>query len=127
MRATRGRSGRAWPPRSRRGGRAAAPPGLPDLAGFGRRPMTLTPQQVHDDTLYQLGAMAAFARAAGVPLHHVKPHGALNTATAELSDAHAEALVRAVRSYDDALPLIAIAGSRLLRAGERLSHPVVAE
>src|SRR3954451_5161494 len=123
MRATRGRSGRAWPPRSRRGGRAAAPPGLPDLAGFGRRPMTLTPQQVHDDTLYQLGAMAAFARAAGVPLHHVKPHGALNTAVAEASDAHAEAIAAAVREFDAQLPVIAIAGSRLQAACERLGQP----
>lgn len=104
-----------------------AHPGLPDLPGFGRRPMVLTPQQVRDDTLYQVGALAAFARAAGVPLHHVKPHGAMNTHTAELSDAHAEAIVDGVRAFDPALPLIAIAGSGLERACVRLGHPVVAE
>jgi UPF0271 protein len=104
-----------------------AHPGLPDLPGFGRRPMVLTPQQVRDDTLYQVGALAAFARAAGVPLHHVKPHGALNTHTAELSDAHAEAIVHGVRAFDDTLPIIAIAGSGLERACARLGHPVVAE
>jgi UPF0271 protein len=104
-----------------------AHPGLPDLPGFGRRPMVLTPQQVQDDTLYQVGALAAFARAAGVPLHHVKPHGALNTHTAELSDAHAQAIVHGVRAFDAALPIIAIAGSGLERACARLRHPVVAE
>jgi UPF0271 protein len=104
-----------------------AHPGLPDLVGFGRRAMALTPRQVEDDTLYQVGAMAAFVRAAGVKLHHVKPHGALNTHTAELSDAHAEAIVHAVRSFDAALPIIAISGSGLQRACERLGHPVVAE
>jgi UPF0271 protein len=104
-----------------------AHPGLPDLPGFGRRLMALTPQQVQDDTLYQVGALAAFARATGLALHHVKPHGALNTHTAELSDAHAEALVQAVRAFDAALPVIAIAGSGLERACARLGHPVVAE
>jgi UPF0271 protein len=104
-----------------------AHPGLPDLVGFGRRPLTMTPQQVLDDTLYQLGAMYAFVRAAGVELHHVKPHGALNTAVAESSDEHAEAIVEAVRSFDRSLPVVAIASSRLQRAAERLGQPVVAE
>ena len=93
-----------------------AHPGLPDLVGFGRRPLTQTPQQVRDDTLYQLGAMYAFVRAAGATLHHLKPHGALNTAVAESSDEHADAIVTAVREFDPDLPIIAIAGSRLHRA-----------
>jgi UPF0271 protein len=104
-----------------------AHPGLPDLVGFGRRPLTMTPQQVHDDTLYQVGAMYAFTRAASIPLHHMKPHGALNTAVAEASDEHAEAIVNATRAFDPELPIIAIAGSRLHRAAERLGQPVVAE
>ena len=77
-----------------------AHPGLPDLVGFGRRPLTQTPQEVRDDTLYQLGAMYAFVRAAGTTLHHLKPHGALNTAVAESSDEHADAIVTAVREFD---------------------------
>ena len=93
-----------------------AHPGLPDLVGFGRRPLAQTPQQVRDDTLYQLGAMYAFVRAAGATLHHLKPHGALNTAVAESSDEHADAIVTAVREFDPDLPIIAIAGSRLFRA-----------
>jgi UPF0271 protein len=104
-----------------------AHPGLPDLVGFGRRPLVMTPQQTGDDTLYQVGAMYGFVRAAGVELHHVKPHGALNTAVAESSDEHAEAIVEAVHSFDKELPVVAIAGSRLQRAAERLGHPVVAE
>ena len=104
-----------------------AHPGLADLPGFGRRALALTPQETHDDTLYQVGALYAFVRAAGATLHHVKPHGALNTAVAEGSDAHADAIVEAVRSFASDLPVIAIAGSRLQRACERLGQPVVAE
>src|SRR5436853_423345 len=54
-----------------------AHPGLPDLVGFGRRAMQVTPQEVYDLVLYQLGALAAFARAEGAALSHLKPHGAL--------------------------------------------------
>jgi UPF0271 protein len=104
-----------------------AHPGLPDLSGFGRRPMALSPDEIYADTLYQLGAMAAFVKAADAPLHHMKPHGALNTAVADASDANAEAIVQATRDFDPALPVIAIAGSRLHRAAERLGQPVVAE
>jgi 5-oxoprolinase (ATP-hydrolysing) subunit A len=104
-----------------------AHPGLPDLVGFGRRPLTMTPEQVYADTLYQVGAMYAFVRAANAQLHHMKPHGALNTAVAETSDAHAEAIVQATRDFDPQLPVIAIAGSNLHRACDRLRQPVVAE
>ena len=54
-----------------------AHPGYPDLQGFGRRQMALTAEEVYGIILYQLGALAAFAQAAGVPLVHIKPHGAL--------------------------------------------------
>ncbi len=88
----------------------------------------MTPQQVRDDTLYQVGAMYAFVRAAGATLHHVKPHGALNTAVAETSDEHAEALVEATQVVRRGrCRVIAIAGSRLHRAAQRLGQPVVAE
>jgi UPF0271 protein len=104
-----------------------AHPGLPDLVGFGRRPIAHSPQETRDDTLYQVGAMYAFVRAAGATLHHVKPHGALNTSVAESSDEHAEAIVDAVREFDPQLPVIAIAGSRLHRVAERRGQPVIAE
>jgi UPF0271 protein len=104
-----------------------AHPGLPDLAGFGRRAMTMTPDEVYADTLYQIGAFHAFVKVANATLHHMKPHGALNTGVAEASDAHAEAIVVATRDFDPALPIIAIAGSRLHHAAQRLGQPVVAE
>jgi UPF0271 protein len=104
-----------------------AHPGLPDLVGFGRRAMTMTPDQVYADTLYQIGAMYAFVKAAKAQLHHMKPHGALNTAVAEAGDANAEAIVQATRDFDPDLPIIAIAGSKLHQAAERLGQPVVAE
>src|SRR4029079_19428753 len=87
----------------------------------------LTPDDIYADTLYQVGAMYAFVRAASAELHHMKHHGALNTAVAETSDAHAEAIVEATRAFDPALPIIAIAGSKLHRAAQRLGQPVVAE
>ncbi|WP_028067574.1 LamB/YcsF family protein [Solirubrobacter soli] len=104
-----------------------AHPGLPDLAGFGRRAMTMSPDEVYADTLYQIGAFYGFVKAAEATLHHMKPHGALNTAVANASDANAEALVQATRDFDPQLPIIAIAGSRLHQAAQRLGQPVVAE
>lgn len=104
-----------------------AHPSLPDRVGFGRRHMQVTPDDVYADVLYQVGAVAAFLRAAGAPLHHMKPHGALNTSVSEASDAHAEAIVAAVRDYDPELPVIAMAGSRLEAACARLGQRGVAE
>src|SRR3989454_3261898 len=52
-------------------------PGLPDLMGFGRRVMDVTPQEVKDYLCYQTGALREFVRAAGSDLQHLKPHGIL--------------------------------------------------
>ncbi len=60
-----------------RGVSVGAHPGLPDLQGFGRREMKLTPEEIYDNTVYQVGALQAFCQAAGLRLHHVKPHGSL--------------------------------------------------
>jgi UPF0271 protein len=54
-----------------------AHPGLPDLAGFGRRKMDITPDDAYAMVVYQVGALTAFLAARGMTLHHVKPHGAL--------------------------------------------------
>lgn len=59
------------------GAAVGAHPGFPDLQGFGRRQMKLTPAEAKACVQYQIGALKAFCDAAGVPLHHVKPHGAL--------------------------------------------------
>jgi UPF0271 protein len=54
-----------------------AHPAFPDLQGFGRREMKLSPQEIKDILTYQVGALKAFVEAAGMKLHHVKPHGSL--------------------------------------------------
>jgi len=71
-----------------------AHPSLPDIQGFGRRVMKISPQDMYDLVVYQAGAVEAFARAAGAKLHHIKCHGALyNMAAGDeaLSDAMARA------------------------------------
>lgn len=91
---------------------------LPDLQGFGRREMRIMPAEAHAMTLYQVGALAAFARAAGTFLRHVKPHGALYNMAAR--DARlADAIAAAIRDFDPLLVLVGLAGSELPRAGER--------
>ena len=54
-----------------------AHPGYPDLQGFGRRDIAMSPDEAYDYTLYQIGALQAFCHAAGARMHHVKPHGQL--------------------------------------------------
>jgi UPF0271 protein len=54
-----------------------AHPGLPDLLGFGRRPMTITPEDAYAYVLYQAGALQGILRSVGGSLHHIKPHGAM--------------------------------------------------
>jgi UPF0271 protein len=94
-----------------------AHPGFPDLAGFGRREMKISSQEAYDLVLYQVGALAAFASAAGTALRHVKPHGALyNMACADA--ALAEPIARAVRDLDARLILFGLPGSQLQRAAE---------
>ena len=103
-----------------------AHPSYPDRAGFGRRFLDATPDEVYDDVLYQIGALAAFCRAAGVALAHVKPHGALyNHAAVDVPTA--EAIVAAVRAYDPSLAVFAPPGSALLRAARDAGLPALAE
>ena len=59
------------------GVKVGAHPSLPDMQGFGRRAMTMTPSEVEDLVIYQVGALKAFLQAEGIALNHVKPHGAL--------------------------------------------------
>lgn len=107
-----------------------AHPGFPDLVGFGRRAIDVTPQEAYDLVVYQVGALGAFAAAAGVRMQHVKPHGALyNMAVkdAALSDA----IAHAVRDVDARLVLFGLAGSIMILAGERAglrtAHEVFAD
>jgi UPF0271 protein len=103
-----------------------AHPGLPDLAGFGRREMHVSPQEVEDMVVYQLGALAAIAWSEGVRLRHVKAHGALYNMAAR-DRPLADALARAVRAFDPSLMLFGLAGSEILRAGAAAGLRVAAE
>jgi UPF0271 protein len=103
-----------------------AHPGFPDLVGFGRRSMAATPREVEDFVLYQIGALAAMAAAEGVPLRHVKPHGALYN-MAIRDRALSEAIAAAIASFDRSLILFALPGTELLRAGEARGLQVAAE
>ena len=111
---------------ARAGVNVGAHPGFPDLQGFGRREMKASPDDVFDFTLYQIGALYATAKSEGVPLRHVKPHGALyNSAVRDA--AIAEAIVRAVAAFDPALLLMAPPDSELLTAGRRVGLRVAVE
>ena len=103
-----------------------AHPGLPDLVGFGRRPMSVTPPEVEAFVLYQIGALEAIARAEGVKLQHVKPHGALYN-MAIRDRVLAAAIARAVAAFDRSLLLFGLPGTELLRAGESAGLPIAAE
>src|SRR3982750_4382673 len=73
-----------------------AHPSLPDLSGFGRRVMRISPQEMYDLVVYQAGAVEAFARAAGARLHHIKCHGALYNMAAN-DEGLSDAMVRAAK------------------------------
>jgi UPF0271 protein len=110
----------------RHGVAVGAHPGYPDLAGFGRREMGLSPDEIEASVLYQVGAVAAFARAAGTELRHVKAHGALyNRAAGDA--AAAAAIARAVRRFSAGLALVGLAGSALVAAGRDVGLAVVEE
>ena len=92
-----------------------AQPGYPDLLGFGRRPMPFEPSEVESLVRYQIGALEAFCRAAGVEMQHVKPHGALyNQAAAD--PALARAIATAVAGFSRDLALFGLASSESMRS-----------
>lgn len=99
---------------------------FPDLVGFGRREMNATPLEVENDTLYQLGAIGAFCQAAGVPLRHIKPHGALYN-MAQKDRALADAILRAVVAFDPTLLVFAQPGSALELAAQAAGLTAVGE
>ncbi len=101
-----------------------AHPGYPDLQGFGRRAMTVRPEELVQMLLYQIGALAALAAAEAVTLQHVKLHGALYHAAAA-DDAVADAVIEAVGSVG--LPLVAPGGSRWAERARRAGLRVAAE
>jgi 5-oxoprolinase (ATP-hydrolysing) subunit A len=103
-----------------------AHPGYPDLVGFGRRVLTATPEQVYADVLYQISALAGFTKVAGLPLRHVKAHGALaNESWKNVETAHAVA--KATHDFDATLPLMVLPKTLLEVEARKLGVPVVLE
>ena len=103
-----------------------AHPGFPDLVGFGRRNLAATPDEVYGYMLYQLGALDAFARAAGIRLQHVKPHGALYNMAGK-DAALAAAIAAAIHDFDPSLILLGLSGSAMLTEGEKAGLRVARE
>ncbi len=98
-----------------------AHPGLPDLAGFGRRALAISPGEAADACLYQYGALRGFADAIGVPITHVKPHGAFYGLTLR-DDALTDAIADACASIDGELIVVLLAGRTADRAADRGVH-----
>lgn len=106
-----------------------AHPGFPDRVGFGRRDLRVAADELHDDVLYQLGALEAFLRPFGRTLHHVKPHGAMHHLLVRDADA-ADAAARAIASFDRSVPYVVLAGPAgavMRRAAEANGLSVVLE
>lgn len=103
-----------------------AHPGYPDLQGFGRRDMSLSPDEVYATVLYQVAALAGFARAQGVKLAHVKPHGQLYNRAAT-DAATALAIAQAVHDFQPSLVLVGLAGGKLIDAGRDLGMTTAQE
>jgi UPF0271 protein len=96
-----------------------AHPGLQDLQGFGRREMKISPKEAYQITIYQIGALSGFIKAAHAKLNHVKPHGALyNMAARDVK--LAQAIVDAIHDFDPSLILYGLAGSEMINAAAKI-------
>lgn len=103
-----------------------AHPGFPDLVGFGRRNMAVTPEEAKAYLTYQLGALSAFAKSAGLSLQHVKPHGALYNMAA-VDEKLSKALAEAVYEFDKSIVFMGLAGSKMLTEAEALGLKTASE
>lgn len=110
--------------------KAAASPSahtrLPDLMGFGRRNMVVSPKEVKAYVKYQLGALMAFAAAEGIRLQHCKPHGALYNMAGKDMDL-ALAIAEAIAEVDESIILLGLANSKMIDAGKQLGLRVANE
>jgi UPF0271 protein len=87
-----------------------AHPGFPDLAGFGRRNMDCTPDEVRDFIIYQIGALAGFCKLHGVGMQHVKPHGSLYNASVG-NEPLSRAIAEAIAAVDQKLIWVVLGGA----------------
>lgn len=94
-------------------------PGFNDLWGFGRRRIEMKSKDLELMVAYQIGALQAMARYAGLPVTHLKPHGALNNMAAERED-YALAIGRAIQTVDPDIIYVALTGSQMEKAARTL-------
>ncbi|KEH95429.1 LamB/YcsF family protein [Clostridium botulinum C/D str. BKT12695] len=100
--------------------------GFNDLIGFGRRKIDISPREVYNITVYQLGALYGFVHANGGIIKHLKPHGALYNMAA-VDEKLAEATAEAVYDFNPEITLFGLAGSKLVEMGEKIGLKVVNE
>ena len=94
-----------------------AHPGYPDLQGFGRRNMSLSPREIYDQVIYQIGALKSICETSRAKLRHVKPHGAMYNQAAKDGEL-AAAIAEAVRAVDESLVFYGLSGSFLVSAAK---------
>ncbi|MFD9330301.1 LamB/YcsF family protein [Streptomyces sp. NPDC060065] len=109
-----------------RGVRIGAQVSYRDLAGFGRRAMDVPSAELTAEVAYQIGALEVFARAAGLRVSYVKPHGALYNRVVH-DEEQAGAVVDGVLLADASLPVLGLPSSRFLKLAERAGLPTVTE
>jgi 5-oxoprolinase (ATP-hydrolysing) subunit A len=109
-----------------RGVSVGAHPGFLDLWGFGRRRIEMNSRDLENCVAYQIGALNAIACYAGIKITHVKPHGSLSNIAASDAD-YALAIGRAIKAVDPHLRYVAITGSEMEKAADKLGLPVVRE
>lgn len=102
----------------RKNAAVGAHPGYPDLVGFGRRNMAVSPKEVKAMVQYQIGALQAFCKAAHVGLQHVKPHGAMYNMAAK-DEKLAYAIAEGIYEVDSGLILLGLSGSQLIKQEKR--------
>ena len=108
------------------GVKIGAHPGYPDLVGFGRREMKVSPAELKTMVIYQVGALQAVCKAEGTKLHHVKPHGAMYNMAAK-DEKLADAIAEAVAAVDGSLVLMGLSGSCMKAAAEKHGLAFAAE
>jgi UPF0271 protein len=101
-------------------------PGYRDLVGFGRREIDVPPDEIHDEIIYQLGALREFARYYDMEVQHVKPHGALYMVAAR-DEELSRAIIEAIQRIDPGLLLFCMQASVTYQLAQKMDQPVVAE
>lgn len=98
----------------------------PDLVGFGRRNIDIASDELFADIIYQIGALQGLATAAGTRVRYVKPHGALYNTIAS-NERQGQAVIDAIKAVDASLPLVGLAGSRILTLAREAGLKTIAE